>query len=73
MVGSLTEVAVIVAISVSPGEAEGGTSTSTLNVTDSPSEMVPVLSMDRFVGQALPETERSKLSSLPILLVTWSV
>ncbi len=71
--GSLTEVAVIVAASVSHAAAAAGISTAAVKLTDSPSAMVPVLSIERLVGQVLPETERSKLSTAPVLLVSWTV
>ena len=44
--------------------AEAEISTSALKLIDSPSGMMPVLYVDRLVGQALSETDRSKLHGL---------
>ena len=60
-VGSLAEVAVIVAVSVSPSEAVAGISTWAVRLSDSWLARMPVLSMEKLVGQLFPETVTSKL------------
>ncbi len=69
-VGLATEMAVTSTVSVAYHSASMGTVTSIVKVADSRWAIVPVLPTERLVGQLFPETVRSKLPSLPVLLVT---